>query len=266
MLITGATGEIGKTISSVFTDRGVRLLPVADLSEKKNYPTAPPKRLLHLAGRSDESRADSIIDSNIGYLTSIIQYAEQFGVEEFIFFSSVSVYGNQNKQDLSETDALAAPGLYGLSKLIGEKILENSGLNVLCLRLPGVLEIGKSTNFLSRTFVRLQKNENITVFNADNKFNNFIDIWNLAEFVAKLTVKKKFDVINLGNLNLLTLRDIINLMRNALNSSSKIEYSDKYMPFFNLSIAKAVSYYDFNPGNARDNIIRWCSQRLAAEE
>ena len=70
----------------------------------------------------------------------------------------------------------------------------------------------------------------------------------------------------IGNEKKLTIRDIVDLIRNVLNSRSKIEYSDKSMPFFNLSIEKAVSRYDFKPGNARDNIIRWCSQRLAAAE
>lgn len=265
MLITGGSGEIGKEITGIFAPKGIRLLAFEDYLQNKQS-SLHPKRLLHLAGRADISRPDTIFKSNIDYLRTVIKRAEQSGVEEFVFFSSVSVYGNQNKENVCETDGIMAPGLYGVSKLMGEQILESSGMKSLCLRLPGVLELGKSTNFLSRMFVRLQENENITVYNADKFFNNFIDIRTLADFVSNLTVSEKFDVINIGNEKKLTIRDIVDLIRNVLNSRSKIEYSDKSMPFFNLSIEKAVSRYDFKPGNARDNIIRWCSQRLAAAE
>jgi len=261
MLITGETGEIGTVIKDIFAEKGIRLLAFDDYLKNKLHDQSP-QRLLHLAGRADISRPDSILDSNIGYLRTVIGRAELAGVEELIFFSSVSVYGYQDKEDVNETDGMLAPQLYGLSKLMGEKILELSHVKTLCIRLPGVLELRKASNFLSRMFVRLQNNEDIIVYNADKIFNNFIDIHSIADFVSNLTVTEKFDVINIGNEKQLTISEIIELIRSTLNSRSKVVYADKYMPFFNLSIAKATSRYGFKPGNARDNIIRWCSQRL----
>ena len=265
MLITGGTGEIGRVIREIFSQKGIRLLAFDDyLKNTQHCPS--PRRILHLAGRADLTRPDSILDSNIGYLRTVLDRVEQAGVEEFVFFSSVSVYGSQNKEDVNESDGMLAPQLYGLSKLIDEKILELSDVKAICIRLPGVLELRKATNFLGRIFVSLKNNEDITVYNGDKLFNNFIDIFSLADFVSNLTVTEKFDVINLGNEKQLTIREIIELIRSTLNSRSKVVYADDEKPFFNLSITKAVSRYGFKPGNARDNIIRWCTQKLVEME
>lgn len=246
----------------IFAQKGIKLTAFDEYLKNKQAEQFP-KKILHLAGRTDITRPDLILDSNIGYLRTVIEKVELAGVKEFIFFSSVSVYGIQDKEDVSETDGMQTPDLYGLSKLTGEKILELSDVKTICLRLPGVLELRKASNFLSRMFIRLQNNEAITVYNGDKIFNNFIDMWSLADFVSNLTVTEKFDVINIGNDKQLTIREIIELIRSALNSRSKIVYADIDMPFFNLSIAKAMSRYNFKPGNTQDNIIRWCTQRLA---
>jgi UDP-glucose 4-epimerase len=77
--------------------------------------------------------------NNINSLVTILQVAEEFGVEDFVFSSSCSVYGNADTLPVSEDTPLAeAESPYGRTKVISEQIINeysrNSRMRFILLR------------------------------------------------------------------------------------------------------------------------------------
>lgn len=264
-LMTGLNGEIGQSLSCEFNKKNQKFLRLEDYLSGKHV-NSQPKRLIHLAGYADESNSEKIIDANIVYLQKVLDKLADSSVEEIIFFSSVTVYGKQNKEDVNEGDTFISPGLYGCSKLLGERLLGNSRFKSLCLRLPGVLEIKKSTTFLSKTFEKMRTGSDIYIYNGEKIYNNFISVPTLAEFLINLKPYMQHDAINLGSNKELTLIEIMNLLKSNLNSSSNIFEHDSGSEFFNLSINKAVENYNFVPGVVKDTLVNWSKSRSLTQE
>lgn len=217
-------------------------------------------RILHLAAKSPPASADEIIESNVYYLKRVIDYAVTNGIKEIVFFSAVSVYGDFDRENLNENVAYGQPGLYGISKLLGEELLRNSPLKALSLRLPAILSPRNRTNFISRCYLKLKENQDLEIANPDRLFNNFISIENIFSFLQRLKLSEKFDAINLASKKEMTLREVVRFIKDALGSESKIVILDKKRNFFNISTHKAESRYGFIPYSAKDALTGWAKQ------
>ncbi len=64
--------------------------------------------------------------NNINSLVNILKCCQKFGVQNFIFSSSCSVYGNVQKLPVTEETVLGKPeSPYGHTKIIGEELIKN---------------------------------------------------------------------------------------------------------------------------------------------
>ena len=77
--------------------------------------------------------------------------AKNVGVKRFIFFSSLSVYGEIKDSIVHETTPILNPGPYGASKLFGEACLKEAEKEMpsIALRLPAVLGKGARRHWLA---------------------------------------------------------------------------------------------------------------------
>jgi len=155
--------------------------------------------------------------------------------------------------------------IYATSKLMGEKILHDSPLKVLCIRLPGILGYKNRTNFLSRCYMKLKRNEALEITNPGRLSNNFISVESIFGFLSDFRFTKKFDVINLASKKEVTVLEIVNLMKDIMKSGSEIRISKKEQPFFNISTDKAESGDGFRPEDPRESIARWIQMRQEYE-
>ena len=241
IVITGQRGDIGSILYQLFQDNeNYEIIPyngetVTEISQ-----------FIHLAAKHPTHSSNEIIGSNIKFLQEIIAYSERNKVEEFIFFSSTSVYGKPNKEILTEDEPFNNPDIYGLSKGMGEKLLEDSHLKAISLRLPGILGM-KSYNLLSKLYDKLLKNEEITITNPYKLFNNFIYPKNIYDFICKIKLIHKFDIVNLAVERQFSLLEIVEILKGILNSTSHINISREKQPFHSLSIEKAKIVYNFKP-------------------
>ncbi|MBF0466456.1 MAG: SDR family oxidoreductase [Nitrospirae bacterium] len=262
-LITGSRGDIGSMLYGLYKQHNLPIEPF-------NADTAPDTAtgvIIHMAAKSPPSGADDILNSNIVYLKKVVDYALSHGIDRMIYFSAVSVYGSQNKEDLAETDFLNSPGIYGASKLFGETYLKESALkHVLAIRFPGILGVKNTTNILGRCFVKLKHNEDIEITNPHRLFNNFICVENIFDFFTSLKGDSpKFDVINVASDKNMTLFEIVTFMKTLLNSKSKIIENGKKSDFFNISTQKAQTLYGFKPYDAKAAVELWVKNRIASD-
>lgn len=256
ILFTGCDGDIGSILFNMYKKIGHNFDPL-DVNV-----ALPAKRIIHLAACAPPDSNQKIVNSNISYLQEIIEYAEKNQVQEIIFFSSISVYGKQCHENVNEDDKLNSPDLYGLTKLIGEKLLQESQINVLCLRLPAILGYRNTTTFMSKCFEKLKNNQTLCISDANRIYNNLISTENLFEFLKNVELKQKFDIINLSSKKGKTVLEIVELIKSALNSRSEIIITDNTSHFFNISSKKAQYEYGFIPFEINEAINSWVRKRL----
>jgi UDP-glucose 4-epimerase len=169
----------------------------------------------------------SYYHNNIASLVSILEVMKEFGVKDFIFSSSCTVYGQPDRIPVDESAPFKrAESPYGATKQMCERILEDSfstGLRVISLRyfnpigahpsaLMGELPIGVPNNlvpFITQTAAR--KRDKLTVFCGDYNtpygscLRDYIHVVDVAvahikamEYLSKKNDDTLYEVFNLG--------------------------------------------------------------------
>jgi nucleoside-diphosphate-sugar epimerase len=158
VLITGATGFLGKIILlnlspkfDIFTLGRYSGDVKCDLSHNIPDFIFDFDLVIHSAGKAHfipSSNADinSFYNVNVQGTKNLLKGLEFKVPQQFVFISSVSVYGKKNGFNFDEQEALIANDSYGLSKIQAEQLVKDwcQKNNVVCtiLRLP--LLIGKN--------------------------------------------------------------------------------------------------------------------------
>jgi UDP-glucose 4-epimerase len=169
----------------------------------------------------------SYYHNNIASLVSILEVMKEFGVKDFIFSSSCTVYGQPDRIPVDESAPFKrAESPYGATKQMCERILEDSfttGLRVISLRyfnpigahpsaLMGELPIGVPNNlvpFITQTAAR--KRDKLTVFGGDYNtpdgscLRDYIHVVDVAvahikamEYLSGKNEDTLYEVFNLG--------------------------------------------------------------------
>lgn len=251
MIFNGLSGKIGHDLLKFYANKKFNFdYFELNLNEKPKSNT-----IVHMAACSNVSTSENIISSNIDYLLNIIDYTKKYNIENFIFFSSLSIYGNPNGI-IDENSPFYAPNIYGISKYLGEEMLKQSGIkNVLCIRLPAVLTSKPNSSFLFKWLQNIQNGENININNIANKFNNFISINCLFDFIFNVQFNG-FNTINLASKDDFTFDEFATYLIEKYNSRSKINNIGA-SSFFKININKAIANFNFNPYSAKDSIDEW---------
>ena len=185
-------------------------------------------------------------DNNINSLLNMLDTAKCFGIKNFVFSSSCSLYGNLKELPATEESPLSEPeSPYAYTKLIGERILQdfskvNTDINIISLRyfnpvgahesgLIGESPINKPNNILPVICNSAETGEEMLVFGDDYEtrdgscIRDYVHVSDIAN-AHVLAVKhlmsdesKSYDVYNLGlgsgnrfEQNGLTVLEVIN--------------------------------------------------------
>jgi GlcNAc-P-P-Und epimerase len=160
VLITGAHGFLGTYFRHAFLEAGWSVTTLGkstqneialDLaSEEPVFDHAPFTRVIHTAGLAHKiaqinDAVQKFYDVNIrgteNLLASLSPYADQ--IRQFVFISSVAVYGIDQGQLITENSELEGRGPYAQSKILAEEQVtrwgQQYGVPILILRLPFVV-------------------------------------------------------------------------------------------------------------------------------
>ena len=159
ILITGANGFLGKFIWKEFISNS----SISTLSRRhSNYTLALENQIpefkvqfdivIHAAGKAHsipktELEKKQFEDINYIGTRNLLTGLERSGLpKQFVFISSVAVYGKEIGVDINEEQSLEAKDPYGVSKIRAEQIIKDwcQSHNIVCtvLRLP--LLVGKN--------------------------------------------------------------------------------------------------------------------------
>ncbi len=222
-----------------------------DISDKKTFEKFPKvkfDRVYHLAAKTSirmgEENPDDCFKTNINGTKNLYEWCKIYKPKKLIFSSSMAVYGPSSK-NIREDDNCEPISFYGMSKLIGERILLkliDYKIKVIIFRLFNVYGPGQNFDnmiqgMLSIYLAQILKNKKVYVTGSLNRARDFIFIDDVIN--ALISTKKKLDnnIFNIGSGKPTTVKNIINLLFNITNIKKKIFIQKGHSGDTNISYA-----------------------------
>ena len=292
VLITGGNGFIGENLNYKLQDRGVEVILIKreqwDGSDNflflnKLLSDGVESTFVHLSAIADvricEEDYELCKKVNVDQLESLLENLNMSNISNFIFASSMAVYGDTGKEAVSEGSTLSFNSKYGESKIIGENLIREwsvkNNKTALSFRIANLYgyRVGgdiHSKGVVSYLIKELSKGEkvtlevsNITYQSAKRDFVNVLDCVELLirgifykEYLFETTsIEGKFNCFNLSQ------GEGIEILKIA-------EFLAKYFKFegcINIKFSENI----FNGVGANDKVwevFNWRSSRLFFED
>lgn len=180
---------------------------------------------------------------------NLVAHALAAGARRFVYISTTSVHGTVTGPVLDDLTPIVDPSTYGVTKLIGERIVADAASRMagIALRLPAVIGPGAHSNFPAKLLQQIKTGSTLTVFNPTSQYNNAAHVDDLGPFIVGLLEKgwDGFDAVPLAADGAITIREVADLMLHAHGSRLPIiERPAERTPFVvsNLAAHERHSY------------------------
>ena len=169
-------------------------------------------------------------DVNIRGTIALLEACKEFGIKDFIFASSSSVYGENQRVPFSEEDLDIQPiSPYGATKRAGELLCYSHhhlyGMNIACLRIFTAYGPRQRPEMAIHKFTRLiEQGENIPIYGDGSSRRDYTYIDDLIEgILAVMHHHKGFEIYNLGESQTTSLNELIRLIEEAFGKKANVE-------------------------------------------
>lgn len=190
--------------------------------------------VVHLAAkagvRPSIRQADRYADVNVVGTIRVLEAAREFGCQKFVFASSSSVYGNNDKVPFSEEDRVDFPiSPYAATKKAGEEICYTYhrlyDLPMTCLRFFTVYGPRCRPDLAVAKFTRLiDEDQPVPMYGDGSMKRDFTFISDIVSGVtAAIERCDRFRIYNLGGSRPIVVRDMIQTIGDALGKEPVIE-------------------------------------------
>ncbi len=149
-------------------------------------------------------------------------------VSQVILISTINVYGENMVYPSKEIDTPVTEDLYGMIKLITEKIYERYskifGLDVTILRLSHIYGPDKKVGIISDLLNSVNKNKSYTLFNNGKQLRDFLYIDDALDGIAQAVKlhKKGFTIFNISSGTRHSTKDLVRMIERISNKKMKI--------------------------------------------
>ncbi len=264
LLITGGAGFIGSHVGRRLSSEGHRIIILDDFNDyydpsikranvARHLPDATViegdirdkaaverslaggiDAIIHLAARAGVRPSigdpELYISTNIQGTFNLLEGARLHGVRHFVFGSSSSVYGVNEKVPFAEDDLIQSTiSPYAMTKLAGEQMCSNFshlyGIRCTCLRFFTVYGPGQRPDLAIHKFTDLiHRGEPIEMYGDGTTERDYTYIDDIVDGVcAALHYEDKpFDIFNLGESETTTLKSLISEIGGALGKEPVI--------------------------------------------
>ena len=191
--------------------------------------------VVHLAARAGvrPSLAEPMLytETNIGGTLNLLELARAHGVRQFVFGSSSSVYGENEKVPFAEEDPVNKPiSPYAATKAAGELLCHTYshlfGLRCVCLRFFTVYGARQRPDLAIHKFARLiSEGKPIPVFGDGTTRRDYTYVDDIVAGVraAMEYEASVYEVVNLGGSRTVELRELITLLERELGREAVID-------------------------------------------
>lgn len=238
--------------------------------------------IVHLAARAGVRpsliQPKLYAETNINGTLNLLDLAREYNVKQFIFGSSSSVYGNNEKVPFSENDRIFRPiSPYAATKAAGELLCHTYShlyaIRTVCLRFFTVYGARQRPDLAIRKFSQLiTEGKPIQVFGdgATRRDYTFVDDIIQGVRAAIDYDRSMFEVFNLGESDTVELRYLIELLEKnfgvkAVIDRREMQPGDVAQTFADIS--KAREFLNYNPQTkieaGIEKFTNWFKQEIA---
>ena len=173
---------------------------------------------------------------------------------KLIFCSSREVYGQTQNDESKEDDPLSPQNVYGLTKYLGEKIIETNflknKLDYTILRISNVYGPDNTISGVNK-MIKDAVDKNKISIQGGKQTMNFVYIDDVVKFIKIILGNKKTyqQVFNVGSFDNVSVQFFAEQIKSLITKTS-FEYSEKpkiEINNFKLSLKKAISVLNYEP-------------------
>jgi nucleoside-diphosphate-sugar epimerase len=273
VLVTGAGGFLGGHIARRLAEVGFEVVAAT-----RNSPVEPPaspaaarrfrviavdlasgklppscEAIVHTAATSAWAgiSVDRMLTDNVVATHALVRHALESKAAAFVFFSSMSAFGTIRASVLTETEPSVDVDAYGLTKLLGEKLLQEAAgaLPSLSIRPPAVIGRASKRNWPSEALRKLTAGEPLDYFNPEAPFNNAVHERDIAALVGAALQRglSGAEMVVVGAAGRTTIAEAVQVMVDATGSRSTVAARRRDRPAFLIDSGKAGRLFGFAP-------------------
>jgi UDP-glucuronate 4-epimerase len=253
-----------------------------DLGGVRHQLAGPFSSIVHLAAKAGvrPSIEDPLgyQDVNVRGTQHLLEFAREQGVPHFVFASSSSVYGVNPRVPWSEEDHVLRPiSPYASTKVSGELLghvySHLYGLRFIALRFFTVYGPRQRPDLAIHAFARRMKaGEPLPVFGDGSTRRDYTYIDDIISGVrgAMEYARTPYEVVNLGNNQTITLREMISGLEDALGLTASLQWLPEQpgdVPQTWANIEKARALFGYEPRTTyRQGVRRFVEWMNSASE
>jgi len=294
ILITGGAGFIGSHVTEVLLKRGDQVICLDNFNDyydptRKRRNVAPflerpayrlyeadirtatdlqavfeaerPDKVLHIAAmagvRYSIQNPALYASVNVTGTVNVLEMARQYGVRNFVFASSSSVYGARSQAPFREDDPADQPiSPYAATKRAAELLTYTYhhlyGLNCTSLRFFTVYGPKGRPDMAPYLFTRwIFEGRELKMFGDGSTRRDYTYVDDIASgVVAALDAGLSFEIINLGNSKTVPLKDFIAIVEEAVGKPARIQPAEPQpgdVPLTSADVSKARRLLGYDP-------------------
>lgn len=271
VLVTGSNGFIGGYITSYLRDQGYFVIGLgrkqtasAIVDEYIQMDLENPEfdklnltvdYIVHCAANMNhEENPESIIKVNCIGTQKLLEYAVKQNVKKYVQISSLPLIGKPVQLPITEEHPVNPPTLYHITKrteeMLANHIYDMFGVKTVSFRISAPWGVGMNYKTILPVFVKnAVNNENIVLYGAGNRIQNYIHVKDIARGVyLALNSDSAQGVYNLCGKSAISNINLAKKIINILDSKSEIVFNGQEDCFddycFDVCCQKA--YNDFN--------------------
>jgi UDP-glucuronate 4-epimerase len=249
-----------------------------------------PKTVYHLAAQAGVrvkiEETERYVNSNLVGFSNILEQSVSQKVDNFLFASSSSVYGNSRNSPFREMDTSIIPiSFYGATKLSNEylarSLVRGTATKARGLRFFTVYgPWGRPDMAYFRIANSLINQKTFQLFGNGNAIRDFTYIddvtkatYQLGKELSSRSERGYFDIVNIGGGSPHSMKDLIKEIEIASNQKLQIEYLDKIDRDVNLTTAdpsylKTLTKFapQISLQNGIQSFIKWAEEKAISSE
>lgn len=240
--------------------------------------------IVHLAARAGVrpslEQPRLYAETNFNGTLNLLEFAKEFGVKQFVFGSSSSVYGINAKVPFAEDDKISKTiSPYAATKAAGEHLCHTYShlydIRTVCLRFFTVYGARQRPDLAIHKFSNLIWNEKpIPVFGDGTTRRDYTFVDDIIGGVRAAIDfdKSKHEIFNLGESHTVELNYLIELLEKNLGKKAIVERREMQpgdVPITFADISKAKELLNYNPTTKIEDGIKkftdWFRSELCLE-
>ena len=259
ILITGSAGFIGSVLRKKLQEKeysvsGYDLKNAQDIRDRfslhKMFARIKPDVVIHLAAlagvKDGEDYTDEYVTTNITGTKNVIDMCKKHGVEKIIFFSSSSVLGDTDSPK-DENAPYNPMSVYGSSKVAGEALVKNSGIEYVIVRPFTVYgPKGRNDMVIYKWIDQILSGKPITVYGEGDTSRGYTHVEDLVhgvELILDRFSQCAGEVFNLGGAEEIKMSKLIDIFSEVLTEKER-KSAVEYFPVPGYDIKRSVARID----------------------